>query len=335
MKLTREKLYHRHHLSHQQIDELLGEQESGNFPELKGQILAKLHDFLAISKIFYEAKINFIPIKGPLLSYRLYKDPSFRNYGDLDFLMDLPSVKKGILVLKEAGYTSSLFDWLANKHQKDLLFKHYYHIVLSHPERNITIELHWKLNNYDISEAGILDKVINSNQMQIKYAGHNYHVFNNEFELLYLIIHGGLHAWQWLKWLVDIHDFLNNISFDKSKFNELVELLHAERMVALCNALLTEYFPNSKTLPQSTKVSSYLLNYSRNQLQNENDGDYTLLGRIKSYWFRMKCFPGIKYKLSVVNHLFFSPEKLNSDRFLANPVFYYPASIAKKIKRGL
>lgn len=332
---NREALYHRHHLSHQQIDDLLVEKESAKYPELKGQMLGKVHDFLAVSELFFSQSIPFIPLKGPMLSYRLYGDMSYRNFGDLDFLMESKYIEKAIKALKEKGYSCPSYDWHLENNKTDVFFRHHHHIILDRPGSNIHLELHWRLFTYSFGKNGISDEMIAANTAVLNARDRVFRVFNPELELLYLIIHGGLHAWQWLRWLVDIQQYLETIPIDEEKFIQLSESLQAHRMVALCNAMLNQYFPDSKNLPGTIKPSPSLLNFSRARLESAEEGDFSLAGRVRMHLFRAKCFPGIKYKSGVVKHVLFYPEQLEDKRLAANRFLYYLGGITKKIKRRL
>jgi hypothetical protein len=72
---TRNQLFYYHQLSHEQIDDWLNEKESQNFPESKAQHLGKLGEFNALIRLFAESGLDIIPLKGPLLSTRIYHDP--------------------------------------------------------------------------------------------------------------------------------------------------------------------------------------------------------------------------------------------------------------------
>ncbi|MEN8225531.1 MAG: nucleotidyltransferase family protein [Bacteroidota bacterium] len=327
--MKRDHLYKRHHLSHQQIDDLLDDRGSADFPELKGQMLAKVHDFIYVSNILSEAGIQFIPIKGPMLSYRLYKDPSYRYFSDLDLLMEVQAVKKSIQLLQNEGYESS-YKWPTDKKREEFLIDRENQVSLHNPDKNIRIELHWKLIKYNITGKDIFKNIIRSNQTQISYAGQNFQILNNEFELLYLTIHGGLHAWQWLKWLVDVKDFLQNVSLDEDRFIQLTESLHAGRVIAVCNALLAEHFPGTKLFPQAAGPSPYLLTYCRKAINDKYDLPRKSIMRILGFTrYRMKCFPGIKYKVSVMKHLLYSSDQLQNDRVLSNPIVSIATRVGK------
>jgi len=72
--ISRDELYFRHQLSHEQIDDILGEKKAGKVPEAKAQHLGKLNTFLEVSDLFDRERIPFIPQKGPILSFRIYNE---------------------------------------------------------------------------------------------------------------------------------------------------------------------------------------------------------------------------------------------------------------------
>jgi hypothetical protein len=53
------------------------------------------------------------------------------------------------------------------------------------------------------------------NLSQLSFAGRTFTVLNPELDLLYLVIHGGLHGFFRLKWLVDIKIFWRKLLLTK------------------------------------------------------------------------------------------------------------------------
>ena len=303
--LNREFLNKRHRLSHSQIDQLLNEKYSKKYLDEKYLQLFQLSEFMKLSDKFQESNIPFIPLKGPMLSYRLHKDPSYRYSWDLDFLIPINLIPKTIQVLKDSGYIPYYFNCPENSNLQHKLIKWHHHLSFVHPERNTYIEIHWKLFTNNLTNSKIITDVIKSNRNQLQFNNHIFEVFNNEFELVYLIIHGGLHAWRRLKWLVDIKDFIENIPIDPKKFKLLVKQFNAGRMVSLCNATLTHYFPTCALLPsESVAIPKKLLNYTISEIENEKDTSNSLLEKITYSWFRMQCFPGFRFKYSVTSEIF-------------------------------
>ncbi len=299
--VSRQLLHQRHRLSHQQIDELLNEKSSKEHLSEKLGQLFQLSEFIRLTDEFREAAIAFTPLKGPILSHRLHGDASYRFSNDLDFLLPLNAVKKAILILEQNGYEPHYFPWPENLKKERRLTRLSNQILFVHPEKQINIEIHWKLFKSEITNSKVLSEVLKFNKYQITFNERNFQVFNNEFELLYLIIHGGLHAWFRLKWLVDVKDYIEKIPIDKNKFTQLVVQCNASRMVALCNATLSIYFPECPQLPcKPIPKTEKRLDFTLTQIKDEEYYNKSLAERIKTYWFEFQCFPGFRFKLSIL-----------------------------------
>ena len=333
---SRELLYNRHRLSHQQIDDLLGEDYSGEYLAEKLQQMEMVREFLRITDSLNEAEIKNIPLKGPVLSYRLYKDTTYRYYKDLDFLLDEALMEKAIAVMYANGYEACYHEWPDNAKKRALFIYHRHHFNVWHPQKGIVVELHWKLNYFQNVNTDLTNQLINFNQKEMELAGRQFTVFNKEFELLYLVIHGGLHDWKRLKWLVDIDRMLKISKIDDEKFLYLTKALKAGRLVALCNAMLKSYFPHSVLLPQDTIAPQLLINFAHSQIMQEKGVEYdSVSGFLKFYRGRMIAFPGLSYKLSVIKQLFFMPEEMDNNPLPSYAVFYYITGLYNKIKRRL
>ena len=306
--LSRPLLHQRHRLSHQQIDELLNETYSKEDPSEKYGQLFQVGEFIKLTDEFREADIPVIPLKGPILSYRLHKDSSYRYSNDLDFLVSIDAVKNAISILEKNGYQPAYFPWPEKSKKERRLIRLTNQLLFVHPEKHLSIEMHWKLFSYEITNSGVLSKILKSNGSQVEFKGRNFPVFSDELELLYLIIHGGLHAWFRLKWLIDIKDFIEKVPYDPEKFNQLVRKFNASRMVSLCNSLLSKYFPECPVLPgKSVPETNKRLKFTISQIeQEEMYYDKSFPERSKSYGFLMNCFPGFKFKLSVLGVIFYS-----------------------------
>ena len=298
---SRQLLNQRHRLSHQQIDDLLEEKNPQAILLEKFEQLLQIGEFIRLTDEFREATIPFTPLKGPILSYRLHGDATYRLSNDLDFLIPLKEVNKGISILKKNGYQPHYFPWPENSKKERRLSRLSNQILFVHPEKQVNIEIHWKLFKSEITNSKVLAKLLNLNKDQIVFNKRHFEIFNNEFELLYLIIHGGLHGWFRLKWLVDVKDYLVKIPIDTEKFTQLVVQCNASRMVALCNATLSIYFPDCPLLPcKPIPKTQERLNFTLTQIENEEYYDKSLAERIKTYWFEFQCFPGFRFKLSIL-----------------------------------
>ena len=330
---TRKELYHRHQLSHEQIDDFLHEEHSSKYPESKAQHLGKISEFFVLIQLFTDAGIDFIPFKGPVLSHRIYNDPLYRSYNDLDFLINPDSLEKALDILFKRGYYSAFYLFPKGECRKKYLYKHFNEILLHSTKMDITIELHWRLFKENFVSNRVIDKITSTNIIKINFREFNLTVFNPEFELLYLLIHGGLHGWFKLKWLVDIKDILKKFIIDQALFQKLTGEMHAHRMVALCNSLLKIYFPESRQLPCYADTPGPLLKYAICQIEKE-DEQKTLLDYIKEIRFSFSAFPGIRYKKSVIENMMFATDLAAVKWLPCSSLVYYLVSPFWKLWRG-
>ncbi len=333
---SRELLYYRHRLSHQQIDDFLDEKVSDNFLAFKLRLMEKVREYIVVADAFSCAGIQFIPLKGPILSYRLYDDASYRYFNDLDFLLDVKDIDVAVELLKERGYHPSNFKWPGEKRRKNILYKHNNQYGLYNPDKNILIELHWKLFPVDLINLLKQESLINRSQKSIEFSGRNFRVFDNEFEMLYLIIHGGKHGWRRLKWLVDIQQILQRWEIDFQKFNRLVDIWKAHRMVALCRSFLDIYFPDVAQKLPASDCSPYLKNFALEQISMEEEyAESSVKGIWRSLRFKMKAFPGLAYKRSVLKSFLFAVKDLDNEKLPPFSIFYYFYNPIGRIRRKI
>ena len=323
-------------MSHQQIDDFLGEKKSTNYRFEKGEIMLQVFKFLDITEELTDAGIEFIALKGPLLSHRIYNDSTYRCYNDFDFLIGIPSLENTIEVLKKNGFQTIIYDFPEDECRRKILHKHMNEIHLFNKDTNIGIDLHWQLfsGGRFINEK-TLNQVIASNQTIITFQQRQYKVFSIEFELLYLIIHGGLHSWRRLKWLTDIRDILLSLDFDEEVFQSLVKKLNAHRLVAVCNELLKIYFPGTRLLPCSHAPSKNLLNFALYSINMEKDEQkQSVTEYLKTLWSNSQAFPGPGYKISLLKQQFFATDLAASKWIPCSTLLYYLFSPFYKIIRG-
>ena len=336
MTFTRSVLFNRHRLSHQQIDDFLLEKESKNYVEEKVRNMMMFSEFLHITQLFESAQLEYISLKGPLLSYRLYGDATYRRCNDLDFLMSLESVTKAVQILKKEGYKPVFYEWPDNKNRLRVVSNHTNQFFLHHPDKKTSIELHWKLFKYRIVKKELLTELVTRNTTQMIFQGRSFTVFNNEFEFIYLVIHGGLHAWRRFKWLVDISVFLEKIEIKHEKYQKLVDILNAGRMISLCNSLLIRYFPDCQIEFEKEECPTSLIRFAISQLSQEKDIEYDSMRSFKNYIsYKMKAFPGINYKLSVLKQFMFSIEDVGNNRLPSNAFIFYAYRPFGKLNRWI
>lgn len=279
--------------------------------------------------------MSFIPCKGPVLSFRLYGDPLYRSYNDLDFLIAEEDLPKAIDLLVQRGYEASFYDFPTDSCKKKLLFRHMNEIFLYHPKMETGVELHWKLFSADFKDDTLLNEIIKSNQQVLEMNGKKFQVFTIEFELLYLIIHGGLHAWNKLKWLVDIHEILKRFPVDPQKFLKLTKELDAHRLVSTCNELLKIYYPNSAHLPSDSIAPKQMVEFAQYEINRDQEkSKQTIKDFFLVFFNGLQAFPGWRYKSGVIKNLLFATDLAAVTWLPCSPWVYYLISPFWKLWRG-
>lgn len=301
MNFSRQNLHQRHRLSHQQIDKLLNEMESADFTEEKMQQMEKLRFFHKFTSELRERDIKFWVLKGPILSDRIYGDPTCRLMNDFDILIEPDSVDLLTELLTGMNFHPRDFQWPESTKREKIAQHITNQIGYYNSENGVLVEVHWRLFNDRVSDHAKSWQLIKENTEIIEFAGKPFHRFNIEFELLYLVIHGSIHGWFRLKWLVDIHEMLKRYPFNENHFNELVGEMNAGRFVDVCNAMLSEYFPGSKRLPAQNTNITKLESFAKEQVERSSDelGD-TIFHTLSSIRYRMALTDNIQYKLDLL-----------------------------------
>jgi len=333
LMLSRELLYSRHRLSHQQIDGLLGENRSKEYLAEKMQQLDKVRYFVQVVDLLQGGGIAFLCLKGPVLSQQLYNDPSVRLSHDVDLLLldraDMDRVDR-LLVLQ--GYVGvENWSWPEEKIRQRMLMDCVHHLAYAHKEHGFMVEIHWSVYIPFPVRTKQFERIIENNSQRIAFAGREVVVFAPELNLLYLIIHGAKHGWQRLKWLVDIKDFPFE-AVDTEKWMELVKELKAGRMVSQTGFLLHYFFNTTQSLLTDTKVPSFLKTYPLKSINEEISERGSVLGSLANLRYRLLLCKSFVYKLRLLQSMTISPGDLFCIRSSSRLVYllYRPYSYIKR-----
>jgi len=331
--LSRDELYYRHQLSHEQIDEILGEKKAVSFPEAKAQHLLKLNTFLAISDLFFREGIPFIPQKGPVLSFRIYGDPLVRTYNDLDFLIDSERIPEAFRLLSKGGFRASSYEFPEEECRRALLMRHVNELYLWNPDLETGIELHWDLTGVMLPGQAGQSGIIEENSTVLGFEGRDYRVLNQELELLFLVIHGSLHGWNRLKWLLDVRELLRKYDTDEVRFEGLVRQFNARRPVAVCNELLKIYFPGTKLLPSACRAPAGMVRFALRQI-GKPDRPKEMGGFLGFFINSWRAFPGTGYRFDLLKRNLFATDLASVPWIPCSAIGFYFLSPFRKLSRG-
>jgi hypothetical protein len=286
--------------------------------------MQQIGSFLEIAKLLKRQGIEFINLKGPLLSQRIYGDPIYRYSRDFDILVEPDRVNQTLHLLQSEGFIYPDFEWPDSEERQEIALHFLNQIEMVHKASGLMIEIHWKLFSSRITDQKKLEKLIQDNVEAVEFGGVELNRFSKEFELFYLIVHGGVHAWFRLKWLVDIHEILDRKTFNWEKFHLIVSDCNAQKLVPICNGLLQEYFPDGNRIPDATPFPSRLADIAIEQChQPEGDPHITRTNTVKLLLYRMKLIPSIQHKLDVLKVITFCKTDLKYSWLPPYQIFYY------------
>lgn len=329
---TREILKTRHRLSHQQIDMLLGENEAPKYLQEKINGLKLVHNFLHLITFLSERGVEFISVKGPLLSQLIYGDATVRFSHDFDILVEPEQVEKIHNLFLSNGYSIEHETNLPeDSFRQHLLMDVTHHLAYKHNELGYMVEMHWTL----IAEAPVSQKmlksIVYSNTKFYHINGKEIKSLNEEMLLAYLIIHGTKHAWERLKWLVDIKDFPFE-KIDKTKFKALAKTLNIEKALVQTGALIGYYFGIKKELLPPTNAPKETVNYCIKKLTNPIGINISLKYALSNLFYKLRIFAGLNYKLRVLSTTMQSITDIQSTKMNSKLLYmlYRPFSFIKR-----
>ncbi|HAL00137.1 MAG TPA: hypothetical protein DCP50_03930 [Exiguobacterium sp.] len=147
---------------------------------------------------FKRYHLPVICLKGPVIGEKIYRAIGARVFRDLDLLVPEERLSEAEDLLKKLGYVQ---DSTSNYSAKQS-----HHLVYIHLQNDHIIELHWRLHPNIINEPTFEELWIRHETVRI--AGTDVPCLDTTELFVYLISHGSKHAWFRLRWLYDIHLFL-------------------------------------------------------------------------------------------------------------------------------
>jgi len=205
-----------------------------------GVNLILINEFKKILKECKSSNINIIPVKGIVFLHELYENFSLRPMADMDFFVESNSYKKAIELFRSFGFLENCF-LPARKWEREN-----FRIALTRETPiPITVELHQGFSHPGRFNLSIDDAM--QNLRNIIIGDQEITTFNNEFTLLFLIHHLGMHYFNIkLIWVVDIVKFLYKYDFNWDKINRYVEKYKLRTVYYMTLNLLKPYVSNKK-----------------------------------------------------------------------------------------
>jgi len=194
--------YHRLHQvlsTDRWLDINIREQKSNQKKKTTIDILRFSMELVHIVKGFEEKKLPVICLKGPVIGEKIYESIGERFFKDLDLLVPEKRLSEAEHLLKQFGYIQDETSTYDKKRS--------HHLVYINNQTGHIIELHWRLHP-NILEEPSFEELWKTHET-VRIAGTDIPCLETEELFVYLISHGSKHAWFRLRWLYDIHLFLD------------------------------------------------------------------------------------------------------------------------------
>lgn len=161
------------------------------------QMLALCGEMDRVSRLFNEHQIPLLFMKGPVIANDIYGNLSLRTSRDLDILISPSHFEIADKLLLGLGYVKETVPFLL-----DIWKWRGYHIVYTHPEKKVVLEVHWRLEPLPWKQPAFDElwkrkRVSHLTSTPVYYLG-------EEDLYLYLMAHGARHGWFRLRWVMDI-----------------------------------------------------------------------------------------------------------------------------------
>ena len=164
--------------------------------------LAMAGEAVRLQRLFDDADLPVLFLKGSSLAVLAYGNLGLRNCKDIDLLVLPETLGPAMTVIERAGYRRFDPPPDISDAQLQLLMSLRKDLAFAHEETGLQIDLHWRLfsNPHAMDEVSVMaaSRVVPvTGTMGLRTLG-------EEDLFTYLCVHGALISWRSLKWLADI-----------------------------------------------------------------------------------------------------------------------------------
>jgi Uncharacterised nucleotidyltransferase len=220
--------------------------------------LAIAHESLRLQRLFDDADLPVLFIKGAALAVLAFGNLGLRSAQDIDILVTRETLPHATALILNAGYRRFDPPPDISDTQLRLLMPLRKDLGFVHQTTGLRIELHWRLflNEHAMAETSImaLSRVV----PLVGTVG--LRTLGEEDLFAYLCMHGALHWWNRLKWLADVNALL--ASTPEDRLEHLVQAAKARgtsraaaQALLLCRKLLQAPLPSALTATLEKNVT--------------------------------------------------------------------------------
>lgn len=265
------KLIIRHRVWHQVFDEIkpFADKVPTSFYERLNQfcqkdrlqILKTAAETARISLAFNKHSLFHCFIKGMILNATLYPSLTLRPCKDIDVWVHAEDISIASAALEALGYQQRTPSYPLKGLQKSYYIRHKYDIAFYHPEKKIEVELHFKLAKFGAD----FPNPTTANTQSIKLFNTSVPTLKDDYNLLYLMLHGARHAYNRLRWLYDIVLYLKSGHCNLQRVRKLAKENNCEHVFDQGLILVQNIFG-----PTDTAVSALIINPSQHSKKLAN-----------------------------------------------------------------
>jgi hypothetical protein len=209
--------------------------------------LGMAREALRLQRLFDEADLPVLFVKGAALSLLAFGDLGLRSAQDIDLLVANETLPAATALLLHAGYRQFDPPPEISDDQMRLVMSLRKDVGLVHLANGFRIELHWRpfLNQHAMPHTSIMSAsrfvpLTGTSGLRTMSAGDLF---------AYLCMHGALHSWSRLKWLADINALISAFPDGSvEQFIRAAEVTGARRAATqalmLCRRLLGTPVPD-------------------------------------------------------------------------------------------
>jgi hypothetical protein len=291
--------------------------------------------------------ILVIPLKGPALAFQVYGDVTMRQIRDLDLLINLDDLDSAMRRLLSRGYRLHPsyvgFEKLSAK--KRALWNDFInHLCLVHPEKGISVELHWNVVQ-DLLPSRLAE--FWERTIRLSFAGAEIPALDIQDLIPLLAAHGAKHAWRRLSWLAEPACLIPRISEEAwETICASVEKSGIRRALVQTVLISSRLFdtPVPERINEwlrKDSASSQLAHYALQQIAQENEvpghglptvRNLFYISRLKSnHAYRSKTLQGIFLCISDFTEIEL-PDRLLWLYFLLRPIIWVARRWSERAK---
>jgi hypothetical protein len=201
---------------------------------------------------FNDADVPLLTFKGPSLAHEYYGNVAFRQFGDIDVLVQRAHLDRAQAILEADGYrrTHVHSDAELARHYRDQLG-----VEFRHPQTGVTIELHWALLNRTFSFR-LAPEDLWARAQTAALGGETIRTLAPDDLVLYLCAHGTKHHWSRLQCVCDVAQVLDHHpDLDWPSLQKTAQRIGSHRTLLLGAHLTERWLGRSLPLSVSTAMN--------------------------------------------------------------------------------